>query len=376
MNPAPYLAICIPTYNRSQYLQKCLASVIAEIDEYSLHSEVAVYISDNDSSDNTAETVQSIIQSTGVVIHYAKNKINIGAVNNFIQLTETAVAEYIYILGDDDEIVKGSLVKVLSLIKENSDAIVQHYKCVQTDFIQPGMPSEKLNLFNAAEKYFYSIGNAGTFILKANEAKDVVKKHKQRLALTCWPQTEIMFSILAKIPAVKSFLASSVELVISENHGENVTYNSWYILETFCFSLLRIAQNVANDNQQPAFETAAKKSIPACKDAVKFFFRFLLFATYYDYSYELAKTKELIKENKRYLKGSNRFYPVMYGFLLSLPRWLKKLLVAFYFLVSNKSFKKSKFDKSYADVKAYQQRKYEVYKQKGKLTEDNERYIY
>jgi|GEM_PF-5400505 len=377
INSVPYLAVSIPTYNRSKYLNKCLASVIAEIETAGLSADVVIDISDNASTDDTEAIVQNIsIQHPSVTIHYSKNKENVGAVNNFIHLTEISGALYTFILGDDDELVEGSLSKVVHTIKENPEVLIHHYKCKQTDFIPAGMPPEKMNPFDGAEKYFYNIGNAGTFIFNTEKAQQIVKEKKARLALTCWPQTEIMFLMLMEDKTKPLFLVSGIELVSSESHGENVSYNSWYILETFCFSLLRIAQNISADYSEPAFIKAAKKAIPGTRYSVKYFFRFLLFITYYDYGYELAKTAELVTDNKAYLKGSNRFYPTTYSLLLSFPTWLKKSLTAFYFFVSKPSFKKSTFETQYREVRAYQQKKFDLYKQKGKLTEDTERYIY
>lgn len=373
---APLLAFCVPTYNRSKYLDTFLREIITEIEAAALQNEVVVVVGDNDSSDDTPQLVLSYQQKSSVKIFYFRNQENIGAVNNIIRLVENSPAVFSIIFGDDDVVVANSLQKVVDIVKSHAEADVFHFKCKQTDFIPLGMPPAEMNGFEAAEKYFYNLGNAGTFFFRTDAARRVVAENKSRIASTCWPQTEIMFLILLKDKLRNNFIASGIELVSSDSHNENVIYNTWYIIETFCFSLLRVARHVADECNTPALMNAAKKSIPGCKEAVKFYFRFLLFATYYDYGYELKKTKELIIENRESLKGSNAVYPFVYGVLLALPAWIKKIMVAFYFIISNKSFKKSKLDKSYAEVRAYQQRKFEVYKQKGKLTEDTERYIY
>jgi hypothetical protein len=238
------------------------------------------------------------------------------------------------------------------------------------------MPATRMSVYHAASQYFYNIGNAGTFIFKTAPANAFIAQHKTRIAQTCWPQTEIMFWILMQQKQHQAFIASGIELVISESHDANVIYNTWYITETFCFSQLRIVQNIFQDYQDNQFVTSAKKAIPACQTPVKFFFRFLLFATYYDYPYELQKTKQLIIENKRLLKGMNYLYPLVYSILFHLPKAFKKLGTFFYFFISKPSFKKSTFDEQYAAVRAYQENKYRVYKEKGKLTAEIERYIY
>ena len=372
----PLLCICVPTYNRSTYLRKFLSVIIPEIAKYKLENEVVIFIGDNNSTDDTALMIEGFKNNSTAKILYHKNESNIGAVNNIIRLLENSNSKFLTIFGDDDEMVVGSLPQVISVVKENPEILVHHFKCRQTNFIKAGMTHQKLTVLDAAEKYFYNLGNAGTFIFNTEKAKAIVASKKDRLACTCWPQTEIMFLMLMVEKESKRFAVSGIELVSSGSHDGNVIYNTWYILETFCFSLLRVAQNIEADHPNTGIMKSARKAIPACMQAVKYFFRFILFATYYDYGYELEKTKKLITQNKQYLKGGNVFYPTVYSVLLSLPRCVKKLLTAFYFFVSKPTFKKSIFEKNYDTVKLYQQKKLEVYTQKGKLTEDTERYIY
>lgn len=379
MEPStPYkIAVCIPTYNRAVYLRNCLESVFQSIEKYRLQSDIIVQISDNASSDNTRDVAHELMhQYASVHSKYQCNPENIGAVGNFLQLTLQSEAVYTFILGDDDVVPEAALEQVLRDMQQFPDGLVFHYKCRQTECIPAGMPATAIGLLDAARQYFYNVGNAGTFIFRTAPAKEYLQQHYAQIASTCWPQTEIMFQQLLRDANEKRFIVSGTELVISDNHNENVIYNSWYIAETFCFSQLRILQHLTAQQSAPEFIKAAKKAIPATSSTVRYFFRFLLFVTYYDYSYELEKTAVLIKENRKLLKGRNRWYPLIYGWILNLPGWLKKLLTACYFFMIKPSFKKSTFEEQYRQVAAYQKNKHAVYKAKGKLTADNERYIY
>ena len=48
------LAICIPTYNRALVLKDLLNDLILKVEDY----QVAIYISDNNSQDNTYDIVR------------------------------------------------------------------------------------------------------------------------------------------------------------------------------------------------------------------------------------------------------------------------------------------------------------------------------
>ena len=74
MNEKPLLSICIPTYNRAEYLAKSLDSLIC-LPEFNT-SEVEVVISDNASTDNTQEIVK-IYTDRYNTIHYYRNEENI-----------------------------------------------------------------------------------------------------------------------------------------------------------------------------------------------------------------------------------------------------------------------------------------------------------
>ena len=371
------ISVCIPTYNRAAYLRNCLESVFHAIETVQLQSEILVQIRDNASSDNTREVAHELMQQyPSVQSQYHRNPENIGAVGNFLQLTLHSEAAYTFILGDDDVIPEAALAQVLRDMKQFPNALVFHYKCRQTDFIPADMPATAIPLLEAASRYFYNVGNAGTFIFKTAPAKEYLQQHYHQVASTCWPQTEIMFQQLLCSTTEKPFVVSGTELVISENHNENVIYNSWYIAETFCFSQLRILQHLNAAYNVPELVAAAKKAIPATSGAIRYFFRFLLFVTYYDYPYELEKTAALIRQNRNLLRGRNSYYPLIYGIILRLPRWMKKLLTACYFFMIKPSFKKSTFEEQYRQVAAYQQNKHAVYTAKGKLTADTERYIY
>ena len=74
MSERPLLSICIPTYNRAEYLAKSLDSLIC-LPEFNT-SEVEVVISDNASTDNTQKIVK-IYTDRYNTIHYYRNEENI-----------------------------------------------------------------------------------------------------------------------------------------------------------------------------------------------------------------------------------------------------------------------------------------------------------
>jgi glycosyltransferase involved in cell wall biosynthesis len=110
------LSICIPTYNRSIYLSACLRSIFNQTD---LIDSVEVVVSDNCSTDDTADVVHEFKQHKN--LHYIRQSENIGMSRNILAVVEQAVGEFCWIIGDDDFIINGSIERLVELIKKNRD---------------------------------------------------------------------------------------------------------------------------------------------------------------------------------------------------------------------------------------------------------------
>lgn len=116
MNKNKLLSICIPTYNRAEFLRALLHSLIPQVKD--LNNEIEIIISDNASSDDTEQVVNEFMQSG--LIRYNKNEKNLLTAGNLMKLTtELAVGEYCWIIGDDDMINNGGLSAIIDIIKQN-----------------------------------------------------------------------------------------------------------------------------------------------------------------------------------------------------------------------------------------------------------------
>ena len=74
----PLLSICIPTYNRAEFLKDALDSILRQINENN-KDKVEICISDNASEDNTEELVEEYQKKSPIPIIYHKNEKNMGA---------------------------------------------------------------------------------------------------------------------------------------------------------------------------------------------------------------------------------------------------------------------------------------------------------
>ena len=109
------LSVCIPTYNRASSLSNCLNSIVIakEISDM----EVEICVSDNGSTDHTSDVVTYYQQY--IDIKYNRIENNIGMSGNFLNAVRMAKGEFVWLLGDDDLLIKPSLLELSKLFRAN-----------------------------------------------------------------------------------------------------------------------------------------------------------------------------------------------------------------------------------------------------------------
>lgn len=110
------LSICIPTYNRAAFLEGNLNALSKQIKGKNMLIELIV--SDNCSTDNTKEVVDNI-KSEKFPIKYMHHDRNLGMDGNFISCLKSASGKYVWLLGDDDYLLDGTIETILDILKKS-----------------------------------------------------------------------------------------------------------------------------------------------------------------------------------------------------------------------------------------------------------------
>jgi abequosyltransferase len=95
-------------------------------------NEVEITISDNASTDDTFCVVESARRSSSARIIYTRNKVNIGADRNMIAALSLASGCFCWSLADDDQILPGSVLHILSELKKRPEIDV--FLCNHREF--------------------------------------------------------------------------------------------------------------------------------------------------------------------------------------------------------------------------------------------------
>ena len=117
------LAICIPTHHgRAATLRVLLDSILSQGGVPS-GDEIEICISDNASTDGTANLVAEVERVSPFPVRYHRFDIDQGGTRNFVQVVDIATAEWCWLVGSDDALLPGALRGALTAIRNNPAAV-------------------------------------------------------------------------------------------------------------------------------------------------------------------------------------------------------------------------------------------------------------
>lgn len=112
------LTISIPTYNRSGMLLAQLNWLVDEL-AAGLADQCNIIVRDNCSSDDTRQVIEQWQATIDPAIDftYYRHEKNIGGMGNIVSCIKHATGKFVWTLGDDDPIEKGTVADILNHIK-------------------------------------------------------------------------------------------------------------------------------------------------------------------------------------------------------------------------------------------------------------------
>ena len=112
------LTVAIPTYNRFALLSKSISRLVPQLTD-----EVGLLVIDNASTDETVNLRTWVRENfPDARIQVIRNMANVGASANVARCIEFCETEWVWTLGDDDDVSEDAIAKVLECIKKNPSA--------------------------------------------------------------------------------------------------------------------------------------------------------------------------------------------------------------------------------------------------------------
>ena len=122
MPDKPILSICIPTRNRSMYLEHTLREITDDI-TFQNTNKIEIVISDNCSDDDTENLCRKYQQKFPDKIIYKRQQENIKD-KNFVEVLKLANGKYAKLNNDNIYFKKNALAEIVSLLENANDNII------------------------------------------------------------------------------------------------------------------------------------------------------------------------------------------------------------------------------------------------------------
>lgn len=174
------LSIAIPVYKRPNLLDKCLESIVVQLNK---SSDVSIYIYD-DSCDETNLNCISKYKAQYEKIYHIRNAINLGICRNIHKALTETVAEYVWLIGEDDLFLKGSIIKIINIItNEQPSFIYAEYSYVSNDYsrihknkVLDYHVCGKINSRKFYEECSWAIGFIGSCVLRTDTIRGLISE--------------------------------------------------------------------------------------------------------------------------------------------------------------------------------------------------------
>src|ERR1700692_1298022 len=109
------ISVCIPQYNRIAYLLRSLKQI-----EDQHYQNIEVVVSDDGSTDNTAEAIRDLQKNYKYPLVFHENEKNLGYDRNYRKSIELASGDYCIVIGNDDSLYQPQAIEILvDFIKRN-----------------------------------------------------------------------------------------------------------------------------------------------------------------------------------------------------------------------------------------------------------------
>lgn len=225
----PKISVLIPAYNHGSYLRDTIESVLNQT-----FTDFELLISDDFSTDDTADIIRSYSDDRIIPFFFSKN---IGTVRSLNRLLDAATGEYIAVLGSDDLWIENKLKQQLEVLENNSSLAACFSYATIIDMNSKPITDEKLfpvNIFNLENahkssmlKTLFDTGNhlCHSSVLMRKSVHDKIGKYnvayRQLHDFDLWVRLLIKYEIhIIESPLVKYRFVADADN-ISQNTYEN-----------------------------------------------------------------------------------------------------------------------------------------------------------
>jgi len=148
------LSVCIPTYNRANFIGETLKSIIDQSTD-----DIEIVVSDNGSTDDTEDVVQGFRAGFPRLV-YIRQPENLGADANYMNVVAGASGEYCWLFGSDDVMREGALSNVINALRSEPAVLLSNR--MDCDYFLRPMQIRKW-LTDTKQQYYFDLSTEKDF---------------------------------------------------------------------------------------------------------------------------------------------------------------------------------------------------------------------
>jgi len=195
------LSICIPTWNRSKFLQKTLSILTGQIEMDRLGDQVEICISDNGSTDATPSVINQVVDGNPN-LRFALGRFpeNQGFSVNMDAAVRLASGEFVFLLGDDDIFVPSGVVDLLKASSglDSDTLMLLNLKNADCNSEWSRTASRQQVIFRDVRESLIQLGKfhptfIGNFVFRRTA---YLQHFHPRFLQSIYPHTAILFEIM------------------------------------------------------------------------------------------------------------------------------------------------------------------------------------
>ncbi len=114
------LTVCIPTFNRAEFLHDCLEAFVPLVEPHG----IPICVSDNGSTDNTLAMLEDFRRTRYPLLSYQAATENRGIDQNMVDVVNMACTKYAWLFGDDDLPEPHAIEKVLACLRREPTLLI------------------------------------------------------------------------------------------------------------------------------------------------------------------------------------------------------------------------------------------------------------
>jgi glycosyltransferase involved in cell wall biosynthesis len=211
------ITICIPTFNRSKFLQELLQSI------YNANQKIPIVLSNNNSTDDTNKVIQ-IYKKKLTNFTSIQQKKNIGFARNYLECIFRVRTKYAWVVGDDDLLKKDSIKNIIFTIKKLNypNGIIFEYD----NFLNQSKNKSHNSISEISLlKDFSKCGLISTQIIKVENVK-LIKNQITKQKRNLYIQIYIMLHLIKKFG---KWYKSSKKIINYRNNNFNHYSEKWIL---------------------------------------------------------------------------------------------------------------------------------------------------